>query len=90
MPIPSFVGSDYFCDTGDHNTGYAPIIYPSDPLWNGHGCSGQDSCCTFNNPPWFCKQLPDSATDDIEVRICAGEAASNEDSPIRLIELYIK
>ena len=23
MPIPSFVGNDYFCDTGDHNDGYA-------------------------------------------------------------------
>ena len=88
--IPSFVGNDYFCDSGDHNTGVSLSTYPSDPLWNGHGCSGQDSCCTFNNPPWFCKQLPDSTTDDIEVRICADEAATNEDSPIRLIELYVK
>ena len=33
------------------------------------GCSGGSSCCQFNNPPWFCKTLPQS-TDDLEIRIC--------------------
>ena len=23
----------------------------------------------FNNPPWFCKQLPEPTTEDIEIRI---------------------
>ena len=89
--IPSFVGDDYFCDSGNHGTSTSVSqIYSNDPLWNGHGCTGQDKCCTFNDPPTFCKQLPQPSTDDIEVRICADEGANNEDSPIRLIELYIK
>ena len=89
--IPSFVGNDYFCDSGNHATSTSvSTVYSSDPLWNGHGCSGRDACCTFNNPPWFCKQLPQPTTDDIEVRVCADEAANNEDSPIRLVELYTK
>lgn len=89
--VPSFVGNDYFCDSGNHATSVnISQVYGTDPLWNGHGCSGQDTCCTFNNPPWFCKELPLSTTDDIEVRVCGDEAADNEDSPIRLVELYIK
>ena len=89
--IPSFVGNDYFCDTGNHVASTSTTaVYKNDPLWNGHGCSGPDTCCTFNNPPWFCKELPQSTMDDIEVRVCADEAANNEDSPIRLVELYVK
>ena len=89
--IPKFVGKDYFCDSGNHNKATSVSeIYSSDPLWDGDGCSCGDNCCTFNNPPWFCKELPKSTADDIEVRICADEAANNEDSPIRLIELYAK
>jgi len=40
--------------------------------------------------PWFCKQLPQATTDDIEVRICGDEGASAEDAPVELIELYIR
>ena len=89
--IPSFVGNDYFCETGATTSWRSNAFYtPSDPLWNGSGCSGRNTCCTFNSPPWFCKDLPASTTDDIEVRLCADENTPNEDSPIHLIELYVK
>lgn len=39
-------------------------------------------------PPWFSVDLPNPTTDDIEVRICAGN--SDEDTPIGLLELYIQ
>ena len=51
----SFVGNDYFCDTGSH---VPHIIFASDPLWDGAGCGPSSTCCTFNNPPWFCKTAP--------------------------------
>ena len=80
-----------FCETGTtRSPGVNRFYTPSDPLLNGSGCSGRNTCCTFNNPPWFCKELPASTTDDIEVRICADQSAPNEDSPIHLIELYVK
>ena len=62
----------------------------SSPLWAGGYCSGVASgpCCgDVNNPPWFVKELSESTSDDIEVRLMG---MSNEDTPIELIELYIQ
>ena len=58
VPIPSFVGDDYFCDTGSHNRFQYNTLYSADPLWDGAGCGPQSTCCSFNTPPWFYKQLP--------------------------------
>ena len=89
--IPSFVGNDYFCETGATTSWTVNTFYtPSDPLRNGSGCSGTNTCCTFNNPLWFCKELSQSTTDDIEVRLCADQNGPDEDSLIHLIELYVK
>ena len=92
IPIPSFVGSDYFCETGvppgQHFDGYT--FRAADPLWDGQGCGPTSTCCTFNNPPWFCKQLPQSANADLEVRLCSILGASHENTPVELIELYVK
>ena len=74
--VPPFVGQDYFCETGSRDT-FQYIFYPDDPLWNGQGCGGTSTCCSFNNPPLFCKQLPQSTTDDIELRLCGDEDTNN-------------
>ena len=87
--IPPFIGQDYFCETGSRAQHHL-IFYPEDPLWDGQGCGGTSTCCSFNNPPWFCKQLPQPTTDDIELRLCANEAISNEDTPLEIVEIYIK
>ena len=60
----------------------------NDPLWDGEGC-GAISTCSFNNPPWFCKNLPQPARDDIEIRLCGNEG-SGEDTPIEFVEIYVK
>ena len=87
--VPPWVGDDYFCDSGNPNPSPTSILYLSDPLWDGAGCGSSNTCCEFNNPPWFCKQLPQPTTDDIEVRLCGDESpSSNEDTPLELIELY--
>ena len=89
--IPSFVGQNYFCETGITQWNNRYIFYPNgDPLWDGQGCGPTSSCCTFNSPPWFNVQLSSPTTDDIEVRICGDEGNANEDSPIQLMELYVK
>ena len=87
--IPSFVGQDYFCDTGSRGPYQYGVFYADDPLWDGQGCGGNSTCCEFNNPPWFCKQLPQPTTDDIELRLCGDEATNNEDTPIEQVEIYI-
>ena len=89
--IPSFVGQNYFCETGITQWDGGFIFWPNgDPLWDGQGCGRNSSCCTFNSPPWFNVQLSSPTTDDIEVRICGDEGIGNEDSPIQLMELYVK
>ena len=90
--VPSYVGDD-FCETGnDNRRGWShELFFANDPLWDGQGCGTDCTCeCTFNNPPWFCKQLPQSTTNDIEVRICGDEPPNNEDTPVELIELYTR
>ena len=87
--IPSFVGQDYFCDTGSREI-WSRTFYHNDPLWDGQGCGGNSTCCEFNNPPWFCKQLPQPTTDDIELRICGDQSTIDEDTPIEQVEMYIR
>ena len=88
-PVPPFIGQDYYCETGNRDD-YQYIFFPDDPLWNGQGCGGTSTCCSFNNPPWFCKQLPQPTTDDIELRLCGNENTNNEDTPLEMAEIYIK
>jgi len=84
----SFVGNDYFCDTALHTSSYQSILYADDPLWDGAGCGADSTCCTFNNPPWFCKTLPQPTTDDLEVRIC--DSLARRDTPIELMEIFVQ
>ena len=93
--IPSFVGQNYFCETGiTRFNGPHGVLFPDgDPLWDGQGCGPTSSCCTFNSPPWFNVTLPSPTTDYIEVRICSAfniPSMKYADTPIQLIELYVK
>jgi len=57
------------------------------------GFNNQESigCCSFNKPPWFCKQFSQPSSSDIEVRVCADEPSStNEDIQIEVVEIYIQ
>ena len=86
--IPPFVCGDYFCESGV-NSGLAEGFHPNDPLWDDEGCSSSSSCCSFNNPPYFTKQLPSPTSDPIEARLCRWEG-HQDDSPVEFIELYVK
>ena len=93
MLPPNFIGMDYFCDTGLEilfNSANHPGFLGADPLWDGEGCGTRSTCCSFNTPPWFYKQLPQSTTDDIEMRVCRNEDASNEDIAIEMVEIYVQ
>ena len=88
--IPSFVGQNYFCETGITRwNGTHGVFWPDgDPLWDGQGCGASSTCCSFNSPPWFSVQLPSPTTDDFEVRICS--FITSADTPIELLELYVR
>ena len=91
-PAPPFVNDDYFCEVGVPDAGIN--FTDSNPLWDGQGCAGSSACCEFNNPPWFCKQLPQPTTEDIEIRLLSyvvGDySLENEDTPVKLIEIYVQ
>ena len=90
--VQSFVGQNYFCESGltQYPGTNGPFFSNGDPLWDGQGCGPTSSCCTFNSPPWFDVTLPSPTTDDIEVRICDNSSPQFSDSPIQLLELYVK
>ena len=78
---PSFVGSDYFCETARANY--------SNPVWDGKGCKALwNTYCHVNHPPWFTRELPSRVIDDIELRMC--NRAATDITALKLIELYIK
>ena len=86
--IPSFVGEDYYCETGSR-TNAQQRYYFDDPLWDGEGCEGENECCDRGGP-WFCKQLPQPTQDDIEMRVCTNSGGSDEDTVLEQIQLYIQ
>ena len=89
--VPSFIGEDYFCATGNHgNASYDITFYADDPLWDGEGCGPSSTCCKLNNPPWFCKTLPRVMSDDLEVRICGDQEVNNENTYVSFIDIYVR
>ena len=87
---PSFVGSDYYCESGAINT-YDSITYHfSDPLWDGAGCSIGNTCCSNTDQPWFYRKFSKNTQDDIEVRICRDENFSRDGILVDILELYIQ
>ena len=94
---PSYVGSNYYCEsaydsTDGSNCFITNRFFPNDPLWDGQQCDNEGTCCTgANTPPWFSVSLRSPTSDDIEVRICGDEETRyNEDTPIQLLEIYVQ
>jgi len=73
---PSFLGNNYFCDTGRHVGGAnSENFYTS-------------SCCEFNSPPWFCRSLPQPTTDDLEIILCNRFSSDYADKVVTFISMY--
>ena len=88
---PSFVGNNYYCESGNPTDDWVGRVFPNDKLWDGEQCSHEGTCCTgANTPPWFSVSLGNPTSDDIEVRIMGTESTTNEDTPIELLEIYVQ
>ena len=89
--IPTFVSNDYYCESGLHNETWKYVLYPDDPLWDGKQCLGPEAgCCLDPKMPWFLKTLETSTNDSIELRLCSDQGYPDEDTPLDIIELFIK
>ena len=87
--VPSFIGSDYYCSSGDDGVGGR--LYPS-PLWRTYGpsCVPGSTCCDNPNQPWFKKKLAQPANDNVEMRWCANSSPTSEATATTRVELYIR
>ena len=92
--IPSFIGNDYFCESGNPSTSGTfslSTFYTADPLWDGKGCGSlEQTCCQAPGLPWFHKILKSTTTDYLEMRVCADQDTNDEDVPVNFYEIYIK
>ena len=90
--VPSFVGSDYYCESGcqDYAAKHGKF-YPSDPLWDGKNCGSSETiCCQRTLIPWFYKQYTYSTTDYMEMRICFSQGTHDENVCFEQYEIYVK
>ena len=86
---PPFVGNDYFCESVTQSS-WASVFYPNATLWDGQVCEGGGTCCRFNNPPWFTKNLANPTTENIELRLCPWYSQSHADIALEQLELYVQ
>ena len=85
---PSYVGNNYYCESGSvYRANYATYFF-NDTLWDGAGCV--DNCCDDTTQPWFYRQLNQTTQDDIEARICTGNPFTDGATLIDQLELYIQ
>ena len=90
----SFVGMNYFCDTGNPtNRQWRNVLFTEHPLWDGiAGCTSDTTCCAPHSGPWFHSVISATPTadDNIEIRICGEEPSLNENTPVELVDIYVK
>ena len=92
VSVQSFVGNNYFCESGNTGSDASNILFTSDPLWDGQGCGSLESpCCNVPGIPWFHRDYGNTTTTDyIELRVCGDQETANEDSPVSYYEIYVK
>ena len=85
--VPSFVGGDFYCESGFSGTSPETRIAWEDPLWDGQGCtSSGNQCCSRYG--WFHHEIP-TTSDNIEVRWCANQDQSDEDVFTDQLEIWV-
>ena len=89
--VQSFIGNDYFCESGDPDLRFGYKLYTQDPLWDGKDCGANEgNCCSAAGLPWFNKVLNCTTTDYIELRVCGDQTTRDEDVPVSFYEIYVK
>ena len=89
--VPTFVSSDYYCESGNPTTGIAYKFYSNDVLWDGKMCTLREPpCCKCPWLPYFHKTIGEVTTSSIELRLCHDEAFANEDIPIESYEFFVR
>ena len=72
---PSWVGSDYFCATGNPSTTWNARTWYDTPLFAAD---------------WFPRSLPSSVSDDVEARLIATHDSADEDLGVARLILRVR
>ena len=84
---PVDVGDDYFCDSnGQFIEGGGVEEDEDDDLWDGEGCVSSSNCCEWKDPPYFCKHLHNTISEDMEIRLFSFFSTTT----VSLIEIFVK
>ena len=75
---PWFVGNNFSCEINDVCDPNSP--YCNNPLWDGNQCVGSAA---------FYRELPEPASENIEMRVCRDQDNNDEDILLTLVELYV-
>ena len=86
---PAFVGSDYYCESGNPHSDYFRGWYLDSLLWDGI-CFAQSNCCNQTGMPYFTRRLGESLSDNIEVRLCCNQPTRDENFGVKKLELFIR
>ena len=86
---PPFVGTDYYCESGNTDKGHHSDYHFHDPLWDGSGCI-TSNCCANSMQPWFYHELSGKTTSNIEARICGYNSFDSGSLLIDQVQLYIQ
>ena len=88
----NFIGNNSFCDSGNpSNIQWRNTFFTEFPLWDGTArCSSSPTCCAPTSGPWFRTTLTVPTISNIEIRICGDQQPTNEDTPVGLIDVYIR
>ena len=95
--VPAFVGEDYFCESlieddvsGGRFNDFDSTFFFRDCLWDGNGCGDSSTCCSRIDHPYFIKDLAFPTSENIDLRVCSYNDATEENFAIELIELYVQ
>lgn len=90
---PSFVGNDYFCESGLHTrwkNKYYTVLF-KDKLWNRLNYGKAEVKCRRKGLPWFSKVLKGGITnDDMELRVCGTGGTNTKDAPFFYYDIFVK
>ena len=85
--VPSFVGEDFYCESGFSGSSEENRVAWEDPLWDGQGCfASGNQCC--NRHGWFHREIP-ATSDNVELRWCADFALNDENVVTDQLEIWV-
>ena len=88
-----FVGNDYFCESAAAPVHGRAITASTLTTYSGMVKAVEltnNRCCQLNSPPWFTKVLPNTTSDNIELRLCLYDAQYRSNIALELLEIYVK